>query len=223
MDKVDRTGWPSGPWDSEPDRVEWRYGNYYCLANRHPRQGSWCGYVGVGEGHPWYDQPYSEVAVEVHGGLTFSDRPSPDRHPELPRLLWLLGFDCGHAWDYQPGTARFLSGLVGLDGDTHYRDLGFIKAEIAQLVAGADPNLPLALPILLWVEDGERVWLRLGVEGAFGRVTGAGAGLTADWIRGTGWAGVLFDWLTEHPEFVLGLDPKETLAAVERLRGLVPL
>lgn len=51
---IDRTGWPSGPWDDEPDRVEWRdeATGLPCLALRNDMFGSWCGYVAVPPGHP---------------------------------------------------------------------------------------------------------------------------------------------------------------------------
>lgn len=44
--KVDRTGWGSGPWDNEPDRLEWKdeKTSMPCLMVRND-MGNWCGYV----------------------------------------------------------------------------------------------------------------------------------------------------------------------------------
>src|SRR5574339_539175 len=69
--KVNRDGWPPGLWDNEPmDAQLWVHG-YTCLTMR-ATLGSWCGYVGVPEDHPWYDKGYDEIEAYVHGGLTFS-------------------------------------------------------------------------------------------------------------------------------------------------------
>ena len=49
---VDKSAWDRGPWDDEPDRVEWRVPELpqlACLVVRGPL-GSWCGYVGVPPG-----------------------------------------------------------------------------------------------------------------------------------------------------------------------------
>ena len=46
-----------------------------CLIIRHNPNGHLCGYVGLSEGHPFFDQEYNSVPSEyheVHGGLTFS-------------------------------------------------------------------------------------------------------------------------------------------------------
>jgi len=77
-----RERWAPGPWDDEPDKVQWQdpHSLLPCLAVRGP-MGSWCGYVGGGPTHPWYGKSYDGLGVDVHGGLTFSDScddPSPE-------------------------------------------------------------------------------------------------------------------------------------------------
>lgn len=68
-----RDGWPSGPWDDEPDKVE-----YVDEATGLPALivrngvGALCGYVGVPPGHPAHGQHYDRVDANVHGGLTFA-------------------------------------------------------------------------------------------------------------------------------------------------------
>src|SRR6266496_32796 len=71
--KIDRTGWPAGPWDNEPDRLEWRdkATGFPCLIVRN-RMGGLCGYVGVPTKHPFHGKNYDSVNISVHGGLTYS-------------------------------------------------------------------------------------------------------------------------------------------------------
>lgn len=60
--KVDRTDWPSGPWDDEPDRLEWRdeATGLPSLVVRNVTTGSLCGYVGVHTGHPLFALHYPQ-------------------------------------------------------------------------------------------------------------------------------------------------------------------
>ena len=46
---VDKTGWPEGPWMTEPDKLVWIDvdTDLDCMAVRAPTTGAWCGYVGV--------------------------------------------------------------------------------------------------------------------------------------------------------------------------------
>lgn len=58
----------------------------------------YCGYVVIPVGHPLYEVHYddtynSNMDVEVHGGLTYSDTTI------LKTGEWLLGFDCNHFMD----------------------------------------------------------------------------------------------------------------------------
>lgn len=149
---IDRTGWPPGPWDDEPDRVEGRDGDFTWLALRHERNGHWCGYVGVLEGHPWYgkgmcDSPVDEI--EVHGGPTFGSACMEDDRPLVERVChvpepgegprWWIGFDYHHSFDYAPG---FEVGMMTALGDDyralteplgpwqHYRTLGYVLDDI---------------------------------------------------------------------------------------------
>lgn len=145
----DRTGWASGPWDDEPDKMQWWDAEHGlpCLIVRN-RYGSLCGYVGVSPGHPWYGKHYDKVdvhgdGVEVHGGLTFADGCShgewensichivPAGQPD--NTFW-LGFDCGHAWDIAPG----MSWRLGLPpAEDVYRDWAYVTQEVKNLAAQA--------------------------------------------------------------------------------------
>ena len=93
-DVIDKSAWERGPWDDEPDKVQWvdESTGLDCLAVRVDIHGGWCGYVGVPSDHPWHGTDYSECLtcgeafcseheytnrpegrIEVHGGLTFAD------------------------------------------------------------------------------------------------------------------------------------------------------
>jgi hypothetical protein len=97
---TDRTGWPAGPWDNEPDAVMWRAKappHYPCQISR-CFNGAFGGYVAIPHGHPAHGTPLDELwcDFEVHRGLTFSNEAVADH--------WVLGFDCGHGvCDYSPG------------------------------------------------------------------------------------------------------------------------
>lgn len=143
--KVDRRGWRAGPWDSEPDKLQWvdETTGLDCLIVRN-HCGALCGYVGIQEGHPWYGKGYEDVTVEAHGGLTYAEKcaghichvPEPGR----PDNVWWLGFDCIHAGDFAPGlhrnvARRSLGDLGGFDGE--YRDVVYVRGECESLAKQA--------------------------------------------------------------------------------------
>lgn len=158
---VDKTTWGEGPWMTEPDKVQWPdpATGLPCLAVRGPL-GSWCGYVGIAPGHPYYGLDYDDCAarpapcgegdcehtleglLEVHGGLTFNGacREDEDRHgichapsPGEEARVWWLGFDACHSGDYSPGIAAWrLHGPWPLEP---YRTLAYIQAQCASLAA----------------------------------------------------------------------------------------
>lgn len=143
---VDKSDWGDGPWQREPDKMEWRdpETGYPCILRRGP-QGSLCGYVAVSPGHPMYGKPYSAVDVDVHGGLTFAELCMEDEpetgvcHSPLPgeaANVWWFGWDYAHAFDFNPGldaTMRRISPeifeLFGADPG-HYHEWDAVKAEI---------------------------------------------------------------------------------------------
>jgi hypothetical protein len=151
-----RSGWPSGEWDSEPDKAQWidEATGLDCLIVRN-RHGALCGYVGVDGMHPWYGHNYSndctqqpacgatwcghapDCLVDVHGGLTFSsfcDDGGDERiaichvpAPGRPDRVWWFGFDCWHSGDFAPGD--------GIERGGHYRGWGYVRRQVEQLAA----------------------------------------------------------------------------------------
>lgn len=134
---VDRTGWAPGPWDTEPDRIEWRSHGMPALMVRN-HVGAWCGYVGLAPGHPAHGKGYDEVDVEAHGGLTYAARCA-GHICHVPRdgesdEVWWLGFDTAHSWDYVPSLARYMLTLYpDPTGITTYRDVAYVRAEVERL------------------------------------------------------------------------------------------
>lgn len=132
----DKSDWGDGPWQSEPDKVQWQDTDtgLPCLIVRN-HAGSLCGYVGVSESHPEFGHHYWDVPADVHGGLTFSDSCDGGCEEESichipaegePDHVWWLGFDCAHSGDYSPLDRYFT------DGDV-YRDIGYVEDQVRRL------------------------------------------------------------------------------------------
>ena len=147
----DRSEWPKGEWDSEPqDKISWidPETNLECLMVRNFR-GAWCGYVGVPSGHIAYGVDHDTLTCSVHGGLTFSGTSGGDichpNQPGKPVDIWWLGFDCAHTTDNWPGLGHnplnFISDLhsvlSGNEQHLHhtygYKNIKYVKNEIASL------------------------------------------------------------------------------------------
>lgn len=120
--QIDKSKWGPGPWQSEPDHVDFRAHGFPCILHRQPRLGHWCGYVGVPPGHPWhgltdsgtYDAETNEytptkLTAEAHGGITYAKKcVGPICHVPAPGEsddVWWLGFDCAHLGDKSPGNS----------------------------------------------------------------------------------------------------------------------
>lgn len=153
--EIDRSTWGPGPWDGEPDKVQWKdeKTGLDCLAKRSSFSGNWCGYVGLPPGHRFHGKDYDDVRFDgedpypdVHGGLTYADGCQHSTDPAKgichipapgePDALWWLGFDCHHSMDLAPAyEARNEERGWGRDYDKRYRTLGYVKAECAKLAA----------------------------------------------------------------------------------------
>lgn len=137
--KVDKSGWGDGPWQSEPDRVDFVHAGLACMAIRRGELGYWCGYVGVPREHPAYGKPYDDVEVDFHAGLTYA-RACEDLichvpQPGMPDDVWWLGGDFAHVGDIAPGMRAMERSLgMGFLRDWEvYRDLPYVRHEIEKL------------------------------------------------------------------------------------------
>lgn len=150
---VDRSRWPAGPWDREPDRADWRTrAGLHAIALRNP-SGFWCGYVGVPPKHPALEKYRGDDAdLDVHGGITYGPTAcrgnvchlAPAGEPD--ELHW-YGFDCAHLGDLWPkdlviardlGPEFAKAGGYAREGE--YRSLAFVRRQceaLARQLAGA--------------------------------------------------------------------------------------
>jgi hypothetical protein len=138
-----KSEWGPGPWQDEPDRLEWNYKGFDCLLNRNMSvSGSWCGYTALPPGHRYHAVFYDELDIDVHGGLTFSGLSQGEiRHKSKeggPDDAWWLGFDCSHAFDYSPLLAAIMNEIIGKPPEClvggHYWTMAEVKAEVERLV-----------------------------------------------------------------------------------------
>jgi hypothetical protein len=146
---IDKSDWGPGPWQQEPDRVEWRdeATGLPCLIVR-GGGGALCGYVSVSEGHPYFGaEGFSgePSSLDVHGGITYGafcqENGGKICHvplPGEPDRVWWLGFDCGHAWDIRPKDAVTYGGYHFRDHGAHYRDVDYVKREVTRLAEQID-------------------------------------------------------------------------------------
>lgn len=120
--------WGPGPWEDEPDQVEWSVGAYECRVYRN-HDGFLCGYVGLPSGHPWWGLSHDAVPAHVHGGLTFAARPIAGNR--LPAERYWLGFDCGHGGiDYVPTSP----GPPFAANRANYRRVEWVMSQVEMLV-----------------------------------------------------------------------------------------
>lgn len=109
----------------EGNYEKFRFLDYDCFAKRGP-VGAWCGYVRIPENHVVYKKGYTELDIECHGGLSFSDFGLPN-HPE--EQGWFIGFDCAHCTDIAPEMFFYF----GFDGGT-YRTKEYVIEELKNIV-----------------------------------------------------------------------------------------
>lgn len=140
---INRTGWPSGPWDSEPDKIQWNdeQTGLTCIAVRNETLGHWCGYVGVPPMSPNESKHYDQIDVDVHGGLTFSGPCQDDPEhgichvpePGQPEHLFWFGFDCAHCNDLVPYMLILQRKMGHENRWDSYRDLNYVRQQTEHL------------------------------------------------------------------------------------------
>jgi hypothetical protein len=141
--KLDKGSWEAGPWMTEPDYAVWvdEATGLDCMVKRNGF-GALCGYVGVPEGHKFFEVDYNDIPYgrggpqDVHGGLTYARECSGGichvAQPGRPEHVWWLGFDCAHNGDYSPGMP---SGFMGRGYPDGYKNFEFVVREIQKLAS----------------------------------------------------------------------------------------
>lgn len=128
--------WGDGPWQDEPDEKQWsdKETGMPCLIVRN-HGGALCGYVGVDKSHPLYETHYRDAKnkedkwIDVHGGLTFSDRLNITPKGVLGDMWW-FGFDCAHASDFSPA---YYARYKGMFVDGSYKNIYWVEDECASI------------------------------------------------------------------------------------------
>lgn len=87
---IDKSLWGPGPWQDEPDRVEWGHGGLPCLALRN-HHGNWCGYAAVAPGHPLHGVSYSDESPALAAALdALKHRPFTEQDYTFKRGIAML-------------------------------------------------------------------------------------------------------------------------------------
>ena len=151
-DPIDKSAWGDGPWQQEPDRIEWEHAGLPCLMSR-GSCGHWCGYAAVPPGHTLHGKSYDDAPVEVHGGLTYASLCSGAichvPKPGEPDDVYWFGFDCAHSGDYAPSLGNWRASRHGGKAYNHaeavalhavswsaadvYRTVDYVQAETNRL------------------------------------------------------------------------------------------
>lgn len=152
---VNKSEWQPGPWQEEPDRVDFEHAGFHCLILRNASGGHLCGYVGVQPGHPWHGEDFSAGSIDgewpdVHGGITYSEECAGNichtPKPGEPEHLFWQGFDCAHLGDLSPGHMRNAAELAKwLQWET-YKGVAFVRSELESLAEQAARALTAANP-----------------------------------------------------------------------------
>lgn len=133
-----------GPWNNEPDKVEWISRSGLHVFVHRNGGGGLCGYVAVPQQHPAYSVHCDSVDVESpHGGITYSDYSKSHHDQDEPecglfhseikdQAYWVLGFDCMHLHDLYPAEfkngRRYYEYGEGADKCT-YKNLSYVMKE----------------------------------------------------------------------------------------------
>jgi len=103
--------------EKEGDFKTWVYKcengiEYTCQIRRNKMSLHLCGYVILTEDSDYFGVDYDDIRVDCHGGLTYASDQGP---------YWVIGFDCAHLGDLQPGYE--------FGGAGEYRTMDYVTVE----------------------------------------------------------------------------------------------
>jgi hypothetical protein len=210
---VNREGWGKGPWDDEPDEIEWTTAVGFRGLIMRAEIGHLSGYVAVPRGHPCYDKPRGELHFDVHGGVTYAHRETDEQ--SVPRAdrsedLYWIGFDCCHSQDLVPAVfSRMPERVRSL---FTYRDVAFVREHVERLAAQLVYPRPLDQELERLMRSfpvGARVCAAMDIYFGTGEevLEGTGGKVVANNVHGCGpLVRVRFDTGVERDTLVSGLD-----------------
>lgn len=111
-------------WESEPDYLEFIYKGFKCFIKRNHFQ-ALCGYVVVPEGNTLYLKNHTDINIDCHGGLTYSEKEVNN---------WVIGFDCAHYDDFCPGLIKYSSTYDEETYEETYKDMNYVTNELHGIV-----------------------------------------------------------------------------------------
>jgi hypothetical protein len=126
-----------GEWIEEPDYIEFQHVGLRCIVLRNAQRescekfhmfgGNLNGYVGIDEGHPFYEKDYKDADLDAHGGLTFSGKD--------PGGFWYFGFDCAHSGDFVPSNEKLRQEYMidKIYPISEYRNIDYVTRECKKL------------------------------------------------------------------------------------------
>jgi len=141
VDYYSKENWGDGVWQKEPDGAFWidDETNYCCMVRRNT-YGTWAGYVGVDNNHPFFclnKRHHRYNTILVHGGVTFSDydvKSDGEFYPPIRR--WWIGFDCFKNVDLVPTKLAELPAVKNIHTPiktAEYRTYTFVIDQTNQL------------------------------------------------------------------------------------------
>jgi len=82
-----------GPWDNEPDRLEFEAHGLRCVISRTEHSGNLCGYVRIGEAHPLFGVGYHEKSDALAEALTQRTEMPIGKMPPMTLVLCSMDDD----------------------------------------------------------------------------------------------------------------------------------
>lgn len=128
---ANKSKFPNGIWNKEPDFCEWEMNNLLCLAIRNMSFGFWTGYVGLPDTHILYNKNYNDLIncdmkLDVYGGISLVGK--------LPKQFdkyndrWWIGFETSQDIDLIP-----ILTYDNFDKKISYKNFKFILKEINRI------------------------------------------------------------------------------------------
>lgn len=89
--QFDKSTWGPGPWQDEPDRLDFEHAGFACIVLRVRESGHLCGYVGVPNGHPLYGVAYSAESEALRAQLERRKEQPIGEQPGMGLMIQMLG------------------------------------------------------------------------------------------------------------------------------------
>jgi len=106
------------------------YKGYKCIIKRNPFLKALLGYIKLPKEHKYYGTPIADIPIECHGDLTYGEIQGDD---------YVIGFDCGHVFDFDLDKKIFDSFDPEYPLGTPNKDENFVLESIKEIVNQLGP------------------------------------------------------------------------------------